>query len=101
MKLKRKHGFTLLEMVIVITVIAILFLLTVPNIQKTLGIVDKKGCKALTKTVDAAIIQYRLEYDQDPGSIADLVSAGLLNEEQTRCDDGHTITIAGGQAAIS
>ncbi len=98
MKLKTKRGFTLLEMVIVVTIIAILFLLTVPNIQKTLGIVDKKGCKALTKTVDAAILQYRLEYDEDPGSTADLINAGLLNEEQTRCDDGQRISISGGQA---
>ena len=98
--MKRKHnkGFTLLEMVIVVTIIAILFLLTVPNIQKTLGIVDRKGCRALTKTVDAAILQYRLEYDEDPGSTADLISAGLLSEEQTKCDDGQTISISGGQA---
>ena len=37
MKLKPRKGFTLLEMVIVVTIIAVLFLLTVPNIQKTLG----------------------------------------------------------------
>ena len=65
---------------------------------KTLGIVGKKGCKALTKTVDAAILQYRLEYDENPGSTADLINAGLLNEEQTKCDDGQRISIAGGQA---
>lgn len=98
MKLRKRHGFTLLEMVIVVTIIAVLFLLTVPNIQKTLGIVSKKGCKALTKTVDAAILQYRLEYDENPGSTADLINAGLLNEEQTKCDDGQRISIAGGQA---
>lgn len=97
-KIRKKHGFTLLEMVIVITIIAILFLLTVPNIQKTIGIVDKKGCKALTKTVDSAILQYRLEYDENPGSTADLISAGLLTEEQTHCDDGRSISISGGQA---
>lgn len=101
MKLKKTHGFTLLEMVIVVTVIAILFLLTVPNIQKTLGIVNSKGCRALTKTVDAAIVQYQLENSKAPGSIGELVSAGLLTEEQTKCDDGKTISISGGQAVLS
>ncbi len=58
-KLRNHEGFTLLEMVIVVTIISILFLLTVPNIQKTLTVVDDKGCQALTKTVDSAILQYR------------------------------------------
>ena len=96
MKALRK-GFTLLEMVIVVTIISILFLLTVPNIQTVLGIVDKKGCDALIKVADSAILQYRLEYDQNPGSVRDLISAGLMTEEQTRCDE-KTIVISGGQA---
>ncbi|MBQ1318157.1 MAG: prepilin-type N-terminal cleavage/methylation domain-containing protein [Solobacterium sp.] len=96
MKALRK-GFTLLEMVIVVTIISILFLLTVPNIQTVLGIVDKKGCDALIKVADSAILQYRLEYDQNPGSVSDLISAGLMTEEQTRCDE-KTIVISGGQA---
>lgn len=100
-KLFQTKGFTLLEMVIVVTIIAILFLLSVPNIQKTLTIVDKKGCNALTKTVDSAILQYHLEYDENPGSTSDLINAGLLNEEQTHCDDGRTISISGGQAVAS
>ena len=96
-----QKGFTLLEMVIVVTIIAILFLLTVPNIQKTLGIVDKKGCNALVKTVDSAILQYRLENDKNPGSTGELISAGLLTEEQTWCDDGRSISISDGQAHAS
>ena len=96
-----QKGFTLLEMVIVVTIIAILFLLTVPNIQTTLGIVDKKGCNALVKTVDSAILQYRLDNDANPGSTGDLISAGLLTKEQTKCDDGRTISISDGQAYAS
>ena len=95
---KNESGFTLLEMLIVVTILAILFLLTVPNIQKTLGIVDKKGCDALLKTVDAAIIQYRLDTNQSPSDPSALVAAGLLREEQTQCDDGRSIGIQTGQA---
>lgn len=75
-KLRNHEGFTLLEMVIVVTIISILFLLTVPNIQKTLTVVDDKGCQALTKTVDSAILQYRLETGENPGSVNDLIAAG-------------------------
>ena len=98
MKQNYKKGFTLLEMVVVVCIISILFLLTVPNIQKVLGIVNKKGCQAQVKVVDSAILQYRLEYAQNPGSTGDLVSAGLLSEQQTKCDDDRAITISNGQA---
>ena len=80
-KLRNNEGFTLLEMVIVVTIISILFLLTVPNIQKTLTVVDDKGCQALTKTVDSAILQYRLETGENPGSVNDLIAADLFDEE--------------------
>lgn len=93
-----KKGFTLLEMVIVVCIISILFLLTVPNIQKVLTIVNKKDCDAQVKVIDSAILQYRLEYDENPGSIGDLVSAGLITDKQTSCDDDRSISISGGKA---
>ena len=99
MKALRK-GFTLLEMVIVVTIISILFLLTTPNIQKTLGIVNKKGCKALEKVGDAAILQYKMQYDTYPGSTSDLIAAGLLSEEQVTCDGNKSLVISGGQAYV-
>ena len=95
-----KKGFTLLEMAIVIVIISIIFLLAIPNIQKTLTIVNSKGCKAIEKVADAAIVQYKLEYGDYPGSTSDLISAGLLTEEQTHCDGSHTLSISGGQAII-
>ena len=97
---RSKKGFTLLEMTIVVIIISVLFLLTVPNIQKTLTIVNNKGCKAIEKVGDAAILQYKMEYDEYPGSVADLVNAGLLSEEQTKCDGSKSLMISDGQAYI-
>lgn len=97
---KTKKGFTLLEMTIVVLIISVLFLLTVPNIQKTLTIVNNKGCKALEKVADSAIIQYKLEYDEYPSSVQDLISAGLLTEDQVKCDGNHTLSISDGQAYV-
>lgn len=99
-KIKNQKGFTLLEMTIVVIIISVLFLLTVPNIQKTLGIVNDKGCKAIEKVADAAILQYKMEYDEYPSSVGDLVNAGLLSEEQTRCDGSKSLIISNGQAYI-
>ena len=93
-----KKGFTLLEMVVVITVLSILFLLTIPNIQKVLTIVDDKGCDALVKVVDSSIIQYRLVFDNNPISVNDLINANLISEQQTKCSNGKSIYINDGQA---
>lgn len=95
----KKKGFTLLEMIVVIAIISILFLLTIPNIQKTLGLVSEKGCEAQVKVVDTAILQYRLEFDENPGSISDLINAGYLSSDQATCEGNRSIGISNGQAS--
>lgn len=95
-----KKGFTMLEMIIVVCILSILFLLTIPNIQNVINIVDDKGCKALVKVVDAAILEYKLQYDEYPTDILDLVNAGLLSEEQTQCSNNKTIIVSEGQAYV-
>ena len=99
-KRNTKKGFTLLEMTIVVIIISVHFLLSVPNIQKTLGIVNQKGCTAIEKVADAAILEYKLEYGEYPGSAGDLVSAGLLSEDQLSCDGSRSLKIVGGQAVM-
>lgn len=100
MKNKQKNGFTLLEMTIVVIVISVIFLLSVPSIQKTLGVVNNKGCKALEKVADAAILEYKMEYDEYPSSVDDLVNAGLLSESQVQCDGSKQLVIIDGEASI-
>ena len=97
---KIRNGFKLLEMTIVVVIISILFLLSVPNIQKTLGIVNQKGCTAIEKVADAAILEYKLEYGEYPSSAQDLVSAGLLSEDQLKCDGSRSLVIINGQAVM-
>ena len=86
-----KKGFTLLEMIVVVMIVSILFILTIPNISKVIKVVDHKGCKALTKVVDAAIVEYKLEYDVYPSSLDDLVIAGYLSEDQLTCPNGDNL----------
>jgi len=93
-----KKAFTLLEMMFVIAVVALLFILTVPNIQRVLSLLHEKGCDAQLKVVDAAILQYRLIYQENPSSIHELVSEDLLSEGQTRCQNQQDIEIYDGQA---
>ncbi len=97
---KNQKGFTLVEMAVVVLIISVLFLLTVPNIQKTMRTVNDKGCKAIEKVADAAILQYKMEFDEYPGSVNDLVAAGYLSEDQLTCDGSKQLVIDAGRAFI-
>lgn len=94
----KSKGFTLLEMIVVVMIVAVLFLLTIPNISGVISLVDDKACDALTKVVDTASIQYKLKYGQLPNSVRDLVSAGFISEEQMTCSNGSTIYFSDGHA---
>lgn len=89
-------GFTLLEMVVVVIIVSVLMLLTIPNVSKVINLVESKACDALTKVVDGSIAQFKLDYGSAPNSITDLVSAGYLQENQSTCSNGKTLTIVDG-----
>lgn len=93
-------GFTMLEMMIVIMVVALLFLLTVPNINQVMSIVQRKGCDAQLSVVDAAILQYFMEFDVYPSSIDQLISEDLMSDEQKACQNGQDIQIINNQATL-
>lgn len=92
----RSKGFTLLEMVVVVIIISVLLLLSIPNVSRIISSVDSKACQALTKVVDAAIVQFKLDYGTYPNSITDLVNAGYLESSQTTCSNGASLSIVDG-----
>ena len=92
----KKKGFTLLEMIVVVMIIAVLFLLTIPNVSNVINSVDNKACDAMTKVIDSAIVQYKLDYGEMPGSIEDLVTGGYIDSSQTTCSNGNNLYISDG-----
>ncbi|TFG84111.1 MAG: prepilin-type N-terminal cleavage/methylation domain-containing protein [Erysipelotrichales bacterium] len=95
-----KKGFTMLEMILVVAVLSMLLILTVPNIQKVMGIVNRKGCDAQLKIVDTAILEYSLLSGNPPRTISDLINEGLLNEGQRYCQNHDEIILEDGQARL-
>lgn len=95
-----KKAFTILEMLIVLSIIALLFLLTIPNIQQKQKIIEKKGCEALLEVVNSQIILYEIENRELPGSISVLIDEGYLKPSQKICPNGAHIEIFDGQASL-
>ena len=91
-------GFTVLEMILVLSVISIVFLITLPNIQQKREIIQTKGCDALVEVVNSQILLYQLEHDTAEVDMDDLVQGGYLKENQRACPNGKRIVIRNGQA---
>ena len=96
--MKNEKGFTISEMMIVLSIIALIFLLTLPNIQQKEDIIRKKGCEALVEVVNAQILLYEIDHLVPPTNISQLIKGGYLKESQKRCPDGASIQIRDGQA---
>ena len=95
---KKQDGCTILEMIIVLSIIALIFLLTLPNIQQKQKIIQNKGCEALIEVVNAQILLYEIDHLVSPSSIQQLIAEGYIKESQRRCPSGEMIEIANGQA---
>ena len=93
-------GFTILEMMIVLSIIALVFLLTLPNIQQKEKIIRDQGCNALQKVVDEQILLYEVDNLTPPSSMNDLIRKGYLKESQRRCPSGDMIEIVNGEARV-
>lgn len=84
----KKNAFTVLEMMIVMLVVALLLLITLPNIQQKEKIIRSKGCSALLDIVNSQILLYEIDHDQTPTSISQLIEGGYLEKNQDSCPNG-------------
>lgn len=92
-----KKGFTILEMILVLSVIAVVVLITIPNVSEKKKLINNVGCKALVEVVNSQILTYELLGDSC-SSIDDLIKEGYLTEQQRKCPDGREIIIEDGHA---
>ncbi|MEG0285857.1 MULTISPECIES: competence type IV pilus major pilin ComGC [Vagococcus] len=79
---KKNQGFTLIEMLIVLFVIAVLMVLFVPNLVKQTTHINEQGDAALTKVIETQCEMYYLDNNQRPGSLDDLYEGDYISEEQ-------------------
>ena len=73
-------GFTLLEMIIVISIIIILMSIAIPNYNRTVIQARESVLRSNLSTLRSVISQYTLDKQKAPQSLDDLVTAGYLRQ---------------------
>ncbi|MGX9135253.1 competence type IV pilus major pilin ComGC [Rummeliibacillus sp. JY-2-4R] len=101
MKIMNQKGFTLIEMLIVLFIIAILVLIAIPNVTKHFATVDQKGCDAYVKMVQGQVEAYRIDLGEYPSSTSQLADAEYLMTGDSNTCKGKTITITDGKVEVS
>src|SRR5260370_29024674 len=74
----RNRGFTLIEMLVVITMILILLSIALPMYNQSIIRARETTLRQNLATINKVIDQYTLDKQKAPQSLADLVSAGYL-----------------------
>lgn len=82
MKKKRKNGFTLLEMLIVLGIIAVLFLLFIPNITKQSDNIQGTEKETITNVVKTQRELYKLKKNEKPTSLDMMYQEKYLTKKQ-------------------
>lgn len=84
MKKHKYAGFTLLEMLLVLSIIAVLVLLFIPNILSHQKGIDQKSTEAFRKSIETQVSLYYLEHGTYPKALSDL---SLTPEQLKKAED--------------
>lgn len=79
---KNKKGFTLIEMVIVLFIIALLVLIVIPNANKAQDKAQEKADAAVVKKYETEEALYKMDKNVDAVDANTLVQEGYLTQDQ-------------------
>ncbi|RSK27829.1 prepilin-type N-terminal cleavage/methylation domain-containing protein [Bacillus sp. HMF5848] len=101
-----EKGFTLIEMLIVLSIISLLLFITVPNVASHNSVIQKKGCEGLQRMLEAQLQAYEIDKGSPAASLDMLVTDQYLPGDYVEsdgtiiCPDHRVITYVNGAVSI-
>lgn len=89
---KRNQGFTLVEIMIVVAIIAILAAVAIPNFIKYRQNSQAAACVSNLKQIEAAVEQAKMA-GNTPSGISELVGANKYIKNEPKCPAGGTYAL--------
>ena len=91
---KRKRGFTLVEIMIVVAIIALLAAIAVPSFMSARAKSMQSSCQNNLRLLDGAMQQYALDYSNTVATtLAQLVGTNAYIKDTPICKGGGTYTL--------
>ena len=97
--LKNQRGFTLLEMLIVISIVGVLAAVAVPRFTNAVALANTARIQSDLQVLNAAVVMYQTEKGTNPAKIEDLSSyvLDIANVKppkgECRLKDGSSLTV--------
>ncbi|MDR3240953.1 MAG: prepilin-type N-terminal cleavage/methylation domain-containing protein [Lactobacillaceae bacterium] len=82
-KLKKRAGFTLIEVITALFIIGLLTLLILPNVNRVRDMANKKQAETMVQTIQGQVDLYEVEHpNEKPITTVKLLGAKYVNDRQ-------------------